>query len=120
MSAAQEVKRAAFRLMTFGELMELELPPPDFGPWILDPNLLVLIHHETRYEIDLERCLTAFNVIDWICQVAGKIWADDRTLAGLVRAFRYYLNPQGRLRGTTRLTVKEAGALVLEAHRRMT
>ncbi|MGI8514051.1 MAG: hypothetical protein ACR2NT_02735 [Acidimicrobiia bacterium] len=52
---------------------------------------------DNRYEVDLERCLTSAQVLDWICQVAGKTWADDQTLAGLVRAIDDILHPQGTL-----------------------
>jgi len=37
------------------------------------------------YEVDLEQCLDGAQVLDWILQVAGKQWADDATVAGLVR-----------------------------------
>jgi hypothetical protein len=39
-----------------------------------------------EYEVDLERCRTAAEILDWIAQVAGKNWATDQILADLVRA----------------------------------
>jgi hypothetical protein len=79
-----------------------EIPPGaqrgDWGPWRLDPAVLVLYlepHH--AYEVDLERCTTSAEVLDWVCQVAAKTWADDATLAGLVRALDDVLAPQAHL-----------------------
>jgi hypothetical protein len=36
-------------------------------------------------------------VLDWIIQVAEKTWADDATVAGLVRALDDVLHPQAHL-----------------------
>ena len=38
------------------------------------------------YEIDLDTCTTSPEVLDWIMQVDGKVWATPTVLAGLVRA----------------------------------
>jgi hypothetical protein len=40
-------------------------------------------HLDERYWVDLERCRTAAEVLDWIMRVAKKSWADDETLASL-------------------------------------
>lgn len=81
----------------------------EWGPWRLYPPTLVLVLVATgqrrdgsrfdyeRYEVDLERCLTSAEVLDWICQVAGKTYADDVLLAGLVRALDDVLAPQAHL-----------------------
>jgi hypothetical protein len=37
------------------------------------------------YEIDLERCNTSAEALDWIVQVSKKTWATDEILADLVR-----------------------------------
>lgn len=72
-----------------------------FGGWSLERETLcvVLRDEEGRelYDVDLERCRTSAAVLDWIFQVAGKTWADDRILAGLIRVLDRYLDPQGRL-----------------------
>lgn len=69
-----------------------------WGPWRLDRRTRVLYPVEPyRYEVDLDRCRTSAEVLDWICQVAGKGWADDATLAGLVRALDDVLYPQANL-----------------------
>lgn len=49
------------------------------------------------YEIDLDRCSTSAQVLDWIAQVEGKMWATDRILAGLVRALDLVLSLQPTL-----------------------
>ena len=36
-------------------------------------------------------------MLDWICQIAHKTWADDATLAALVRALDDVLRPQANL-----------------------
>lgn len=70
----------------------------DWGPWRLDGRTCVLYPDEPyRYEVDLETCTSSAEVLDWICQIAGKTWADDATLAGLVRALDDVLRPQATL-----------------------
>lgn len=91
--------------MTFSREIRLlrasEVPPAglsDWGPWRLDTENCVLYPVEPyRYEIDLETCTTSAEVLDWICQIAGKTWADNATLAGLIRALDDILNPQSFL-----------------------
>ncbi|MGH3548398.1 MAG: hypothetical protein ACRDQU_09860 [Pseudonocardiaceae bacterium] len=82
-----------------------------WGPWRLDADAGVLYPVTPyRYEIDLRTCTTSAQVLDWICQIAGKEWADDATLAGLVRAFNDVLAPQATLCSfgqSTRLTRRE-------------
>jgi hypothetical protein len=71
--------------------------PLDWGPWMLDPSNRVLKANDderNEYEIDLDQCLTAPQVLDWIAQVTHKTWADDATVAGLVRALDDVLNLQ--------------------------
>ena len=46
------------------------------------------------YRVDLERCQTSAQVLDWIMQVAGKAWANDHVIADMVRAIDKYANPQ--------------------------
>src|SRR5688572_29071962 len=71
---------------------------PKWGPWRLDPEARVLYPDEPcQYEIDLDTCTTSAEVLDWICQVIGKSWADDATVAGLVRALDDVLTPQAHL-----------------------
>jgi hypothetical protein len=49
------------------------------------------------YPVDLERFTASSVVLDFIMQVAGKSWATDKCLAGLVRALDDILDPQANL-----------------------
>lgn len=75
----------------------------DWGPWVLEPDTRVLAlyseHGNHVYEIDLDGCTTSAAILDWLCQVTGKVWATDDVLAGLVRALDDVLQPQGNLCG---------------------
>jgi hypothetical protein len=54
--------------------------------WNYNPRTLTLrLNQRPWYEIDLERCRTSAEVLDWIAQVAGKTWATDEILGALVR-----------------------------------
>jgi hypothetical protein len=62
------------------------------------------------YEVDLDTCTSAAEILDWIAQIAGKNWADDACLGGFVRAIDDILNLQCTLcsgREDKRLTVIE-------------
>lgn len=91
----------------------------DWGPWRLDKSVYVLFPTTPyRYEVDLEDCTTSAEVLDWIFQIAGKTWADDATIAGLVRALDDILHPQATLcsSGQSRsLTRSDVRALVRRA-----
>jgi hypothetical protein len=98
---------------------ELETPP---GPgaltgerekrwkrlWAYDPKLLTLsIRPGIRdlrgdrvdYEIDLERCRTSAQVLDWIAQVAGKAWAWPDLIGCLCYAFEAVFDLQATFCG---------------------
>lgn len=80
---------------------EPDTDPERWGPWRLEPSVAVLfMTFDDRfdfYEVDLERCLSSAQVLDWICQVAGKSWATPYVVAGLVRALDDVLEPQASL-----------------------
>lgn len=70
----------------------------NWGPWKLDRELLVL-RKDTQiewYEVDLERCLSSAEMLDWIFQVNGHGWSEDN-VAGLINALRDLLRPQSNL-----------------------
>jgi 1,2-phenylacetyl-CoA epoxidase catalytic subunit len=67
-----------------------------FGPWVLQTNR-TLLHEAMDYEVDLDEARTSAEVLDWICQVARKDWADDVTIAWLVRALDGVLNLQSTM-----------------------
>lgn len=71
--------------------------------WISPPG-----YHGGRYEVDLDACTSSAQVLDWICQLAGKTgaaWAGDdpgvhkAMVAGLVQALIDVLQPQANLCG---------------------
>jgi hypothetical protein len=80
------------RLYTLRELLALK-PEPRWGPWRLKSYSLA---HD-RYWVDLERCCSSAQVLDWLAQVAGKSWATDEVLAGLVRALNDVLYLQANV-----------------------
>jgi hypothetical protein len=90
------------------------------GQWTVRLDNLTIEHSGEGYWIDLERCRTSSQVLDWIMQVANKSWADDGTVASLVRAIEYALRPQATLcsLGIEReLTMEEIRQLLLTAER---
>ena len=69
------------------------LPSPSErpSPWVFNPAAMTLElhkggHQEPVYDVDLERCRTPAEVLDWIMHIQGKHWASDEVLAGLVRS----------------------------------
>lgn len=66
------------------------------SPWRIRLDNLTL-EHEGGYYVDLERCQGAAQMLDWIMQVAKKTWADDRTIAELVRKLNLCMDPQGTM-----------------------
>jgi hypothetical protein len=64
-------------------------------------TLELVVNGAYPYHVDLERCNTAAQVLDWIMQVAGKTWCDGQLLHDLVecldRAFyeRFGTDVQG-------------------------
>lgn len=88
-------------LISAQEFLKRPRRTPQFGGWSLDRRTLCLVLRDVNgddlYEIDLERCRTSAQLLDWVMQVAGKLWATDAVLAGLVRALDAYLDPQTRL-----------------------
>jgi hypothetical protein len=116
----------------------LHLRHGDWAPWRLDPEVRVLYPvWPYRYEVDLDRCTSSAEMLDWIIQIAEKEWAssehggddpahnpdgwtDDAILAGLVRALDDVLHPQAYLCscGTSkRLSRRSIAALVRSAAR---
>jgi hypothetical protein len=76
-------------------------PQPGFR-WYLNRRLVALYFGDPAsgcwaYEIDLERCRTSAEVLDWIVQVSSKSWASDATVGELVRALADVLDPQATL-----------------------
>ncbi|HZD66147.1 MAG TPA: hypothetical protein VE152_08625 [Acidimicrobiales bacterium] len=79
------------------------LTSPEWGPWELELEAFALAvdleagGSSYRYEVDLKACTSSAQVLDWLGELAGKAWADDRTVAGLVRALNDLLDLQTTL-----------------------
>ncbi|MGH7256380.1 MAG: S4 domain-containing protein, partial [Nitrospirales bacterium] len=70
-------------------------------PWKFDSKNLTLTLRtndpQQSYQIDLKKCRTSAEVLDWIMQVAGKSFVDDHILALLIHELNRLLYPQGNL-----------------------
>jgi hypothetical protein len=70
-----------------------------WGDWWYSQKNLTLEFHGERdgYEVDLERCNTPAQAMDWIFQIAGKNWATPEVLGHLIQALDDLLEPQANL-----------------------
>lgn len=84
-------------LLTTKSLMELADSAGDWGPWRLRVDNLTLVHIENGYDVDLERCTTSAQTLDWIMQVNGKRWGRGAATSGLVQTLDDVLYPQANL-----------------------
>lgn len=63
-----------------------------WGRWQYNKEQLILDYLDprkggkSRYYVDLERCRTGAQILDWILQIAGKDWASNEDIGNLVRA----------------------------------
>src|SRR5438105_766909 len=98
-----------------------------WGAWRLNLRDLTLeFNGGGDYYVDLEGCITSAEVLDSICQVAGKTWATAENLGDLVRAVNDLVQPQAQLcsmgveRGPVKITrnLIDAAARRIRAHRR--
>ena len=67
-----------------------------WGSWSFKPESLVLVCEAAEakgYEVDLERCTTSAEMLDWLCQVAEKDWATAELVGNLVLALNDLLRP---------------------------
>lgn len=60
--------------------------PIRHGGWVYDPNMLVLRHQRTNYEVDLEQATTAAQLLDWILQMARRPWMGVQEMLVLLQA----------------------------------
>jgi len=71
-----------------------------WGPWHLETATLELVCRKSErslYRIDLERCATSAQVLDWIFQVRDKTWCSPLDIGHLADAFRDIIDPQANL-----------------------
>ena len=78
-----------------------------WGRWWLVRDNLTLEYRQSRrsgwlYYVDLERCRTSAQTLDWIAQINGKGWCRATDLAHLVRALDELLGLQENLCGCGR------------------
>jgi len=81
------------------DLLNIKFTPRNSGLWRLNQKHLTLtLHHPDvlvpRYEIDLERCTTSAQILDWIGQMCSKEWATSEIIGELVLALNDYLRFQ--------------------------
>jgi hypothetical protein len=86
----------------------------DWGGWVLDEwELSYPAYRGGVYPIDLRRFTDATEMLNMIMQVAGKDWATNECIAGLVHALNYLLHPQALLcNGKRKLTETQIVSLV--------
>ena len=67
--------------------------------WELDERSMTLdlMDDEHSYYIELSRCNSSGEILDWIVQISKKSWATDNIIASLVRMFDHYLDCQSNL-----------------------
>ena len=77
-----------------------EVPSPAdghwWGPWRYNADTLALEYYDEdgkyRYGVDLQRCNSSAEVLDWIFQLADKVWCGYECTGHLVQAIRDLLN----------------------------
>jgi hypothetical protein len=82
-----------------------EVPPPAdgdwWGPWRYNADTLELEYYdddgEYGYGVDLQRCNSSAEVLDWIFQLDTKVWCGYECLGQLVQALGDLLDPQGNI-----------------------
>ncbi|MBX3348861.1 MAG: hypothetical protein KF747_08945 [Nitrospira sp.] len=90
------------KAIPLGEFMDLPPKPSKpytSSPWDFNEQTLTLDLYETTpeggkyliYQVDLERCTTPAQVLDWIVDNTIDVWEDDTRLASLVRDLFLYL-----------------------------
>jgi hypothetical protein len=85
------------------DLSDLDLGPllawdkSKWDDWRLKSSNLVYFHPAYKrdiYWIPLDQCTSSAEVLDWIMQLAGKTWASNACLGGLIHALDNILKPQ--------------------------
>lgn len=91
-------------------------PPTRWGAWRLSGHELVTKAGGYPYKVDLLTCTSSAEVLDWICQIAGKTWGTPHVIGNLVRAFDALLDPQASLCSwglDRRLTTEQIERLII-------
>lgn len=111
MEYKERVKESNKRLMkgkegmSVSELMKWNAPAPQnrdtWGRWRYDSKRLVLEYYNKDssmgYEVDLEDCDTASEVLDWIASLNNKSWTTVEDIGNLVLALNDLLYLQSNI-----------------------
>jgi len=85
------------------EWLDLSKPPDQkvlhysYGPWIFDREGFVLVHKprtNEEYVVELARCTSGAEILDWIAQFSRKAWAAADSVGWLARALDEILGLQ--------------------------
>jgi len=69
-----------------------------WGDWWYNADNFTLEYKSWQhYYVDLERCTTSAETMDWIFQIATKSWATPEVLGHLIQALDDVLEPQANL-----------------------
>ncbi len=93
---ARALATAPERFLTLGQLEAVVRAEGDvrdgdrWGRWIYRPGTRALYiqpyGNGGEYEVDLGRCRTPSDVLDWVSHISMKTWATDADVGALVRA----------------------------------
>lgn len=67
--------------------------------WEIDDNTMTLdlIDKDHEYYVEISRCNSSAEILDWIIQVSKKTWVTDNILASLVRRLDHYIDLQANV-----------------------
>jgi hypothetical protein len=93
-----------------------EVPQPTngdwWGSWRYDAKSLVIAYYDEKgklmYEVDLKRCNSSAQVLDWICQLDKKNWCGAECVGQLVQAIDDLIDPQANICGLGKDTAFDA------------
>ncbi len=94
--------KPTMRVLTLKECANMPPEPTEpymSSPWEFDEGTLTLNLYTVtstgekywEYQVDLETCSNAAEVLDWIWHIAGKTFATAQVVAALVRDLELYL-----------------------------
>ena len=75
-----------------GQIQDREKPPKDgtrWGKWVYRSKSLILVyedHNRDFYEIDLEKCRDAAEILNWLLQISHKYWISPEDIGNLLLA----------------------------------
>ena len=79
------IRNVADMMKEHEEKRQRKIANPRWGNWRLDAKTYELIHDQTGYPLDLDRCKDSAQILDWIFQISGK-GGGDWDIRNLLRA----------------------------------